>query len=40
MGRKIYEVQETVNKDFNFCQAIFCVRVKVATMACANSVMP
>jgi len=32
MGRET-EVQETANKDFNFCQAIFAPPVKVAPMA-------
>jgi len=39
MGRKI-EVQETLNKDFKFCQAIFAPSVKVAPAARAMPAIP
>jgi len=39
MGLKI-EVEETVNKDFNFCQAIFAPPFKVAPMARAMPAIP
>jgi len=39
VGRKI-EVQETADKDFNFCQAIFAPPVKVTPMAGAMPAIP
>jgi len=39
MGCKI-EVQETIHKDFNFCQAIFAPPVKVAPMARVMPAIP
>jgi len=39
MGRNI-EIQETMHKDFNFCQAIFASPIKVVPMARAMPAIP